>query len=80
MNGRYWENWGKSEYVQPSTNQSACVEARMSKARNPDPWQSVSCGTLGTGTIKWPANTASMVEVRVKANPTALIANVDYSI
>jgi hypothetical protein len=66
--------------VQESTNQSACVEARMSKAAHPDAWQSVSCGTKGTGTIKWPANTMSMLEVRVKANPTSLAANVDYHI
>ncbi|SEP33494.1 hypothetical protein [Amycolatopsis saalfeldensis] len=66
--------------VQESTNQSACVEARMGKAVHPDAWQSVSCGTKGTGTIKWPSNTASMLEVRVKANPTALAANVDYHI
>ncbi|MGW4484656.1 hypothetical protein ACWEOE_12525 [Amycolatopsis sp. NPDC004368] len=65
--------------VQASTNQTACVQARMGKARNPDPWQSVSCGTMGTGTIKWPANTASNVEVRVQARNSP-VANVTYSI
>ncbi|WP_326569660.1 hypothetical protein VSH64_00975 [Amycolatopsis rhabdoformis] len=65
--------------VQSGTNQTACVQARMGKARNPDPWQSVSCGTLGTGTIKWPANTASNVEVRVQARNSP-VTNVTYSI
>ncbi|MFE0023462.1 hypothetical protein [Amycolatopsis sp. NPDC059021] len=66
--------------VQSGTNQYACVEARMGKARNPDKWQSVGCGQSGSGTVKWPSNTASNVEVRVQARPNALLANVDYSI
>jgi hypothetical protein len=65
--------------VQESTNQYACVAARMSKAKNPDKWQSLGCGTLGTGEIKWPKNTASMVEVRVRSG-NAHMANADYSI
>ncbi|MBQ0925928.1 hypothetical protein [Saccharopolyspora endophytica] len=65
--------------VQESTNQYACVAARMGKAKNPDKWQSLGCGTLGTGEIKWPKNTASMVEVRVRSG-NAHMANVDYSI
>ncbi|WP_158884542.1 hypothetical protein [Amycolatopsis anabasis] len=66
--------------VQSGTNQYACVQARMGKARNPDKWQSVGCGTSGSGTVSWPANTASNLEVRVQARPNALVANVDYSI
>ncbi|MBB4685000.1 hypothetical protein [Amycolatopsis jiangsuensis] len=65
--------------VQASTNQTACVQARMGKARNPDSWQSVGCGTLGTGTVKWPANTASNLEVRVQSRNSP-VANVTYSI
>lgn len=65
--------------VQADTNQYACVEARMGKAKDPDPWQSVGCGTMGTGEIKWPKNTMSNVEVRVRSG-SIHIANVTYSI
>ncbi|WP_020674085.1 hypothetical protein [Amycolatopsis nigrescens] len=65
--------------VQASTNQTACVQARMGKAKNPDKWQSIGCGPLGVGTIKWPKNTASNVEVRVQSRNSP-VANVDYSI
>lgn len=65
--------------VQADTNQYACVTARMAKASNPDEWQSLGCGTRGMGEIKWPKNTASMVEVRVRSG-NAHMANVDYSL
>lgn len=73
--GRLRIDWN----TQSGTSQYGCVEARMSKAKNPDPWQGVGCGSSGSGVIKWPANTASMVEVRVKSMNSAVI-NVDYSI
>jgi len=66
--------------TQEGTNQTACVEARMSKAAHADAWQSLGCGQAGAGTVKWPANTISMLEVRVKASGNSLITNVDYSI
>ncbi|WP_199740429.1 hypothetical protein [Saccharopolyspora rhizosphaerae] len=62
--------------VQVDTNQCACVVARMGKASNPDEWQSLGCGTRGVGEVKWPKNTASMVEVRVRSGNAA---NVDCS-
>lgn len=66
--------------TQSGTNQAACVEARMGKAAHPDAWQGIGCGKSGVGTVKWPANTASNLEVRVKGMGTSLIANVDYFI
>ena len=66
--------------TQSGTNQAACVEARMGKAAHPDAWQGIGCGQSGVGTVKWPANTASNLEVRVKGMGTSLIANVDYFI
>lgn len=65
--------------AQSGTNQYGCVEARMSKAKNPDKWQGLGCGSSGSGVIAWPANTASMVEVRAKSMNSGII-NVDYSI
>jgi hypothetical protein len=65
--------------VQPGTNQTACVEARMGKAKDPDKWQSVGCGTNGSGEIRWPKNTMSNVEVRVKSGNVHM-AIVAYSI
>ncbi|WP_031468387.1 hypothetical protein [Sciscionella sediminilitoris] len=66
--------------VQESTNQYACVQARMGKAKNPDKWQSVGCGQSGSGSVKWPANSASNLEVRAQARPNSPLVNVDYSI
>jgi hypothetical protein len=66
--------------TQSGTNQTACVEARMGKARNPDKWQGIGCGKAGVGIVKWPANTASNLEVRVKSSGNSIITNVDYFI
>ncbi|MEQ0559740.1 hypothetical protein ABJI51_11700 [Amycolatopsis sp. NEAU-NG30] len=66
--------------TQSGTNQAACVEARMGKAVHPDPWQGIGCGKAGVGLVKWPANTLSNLEVRVKGSGTSLIVNVDYYI
>jgi hypothetical protein len=65
--------------AQSGTNQYGCVEARMGKARNPDKWQGVGCGSSGSGIIAWPANSMSMLEVRAKSLNSGII-NVDYSI
>jgi hypothetical protein len=73
-NGKLRISWS----AQSGTSQFGCVEARMSKAANPDPWQGLGCGSSGSGAIAWPANTASMVEVHVKSMNSAVI-NVDYS-
>lgn len=77
-------NWkGKLKITwsaQPGTTQLACVQGRMGKARNPDKWQSLGCGKSGSGAIKWPKNTASNVEVRVKSQNLAAIAIVEYHI
>lgn len=62
-----------------NANQLVCVEARMGKAKNPDKWQSLGCGTRGAGEVRWPKNTASKLEVRAKTNSSA-VAKVTYSI
>jgi len=75
-----WKGKLKIEWsAQGGTNQSACVEGRMGKARNPDAWQGLGCGASGQGLIKWPKNTASNVEIRVRSNSVHL-AIVDYYI
>lgn len=56
----------------------ACVEAREAKAKNPDKWQSLSCGKFGQGKVRWPKNTASKLEVRVKSEQ-APVESVQYS-
>lgn len=65
--------------TQSDTQQAACVEGRMGKARNPDKWQGLGCGKAGQGTIKWPRNAASMLEIRVKSNNIG-VTIVDYYI
>jgi hypothetical protein len=66
--------------VQPGTTQRACLAGRMGKAHHQHKWQSLGCGTSGSGTIKWPRNTASNVEVRVKSQNLAALAIVEYHI
>ncbi|TNC29491.1 hypothetical protein [Amycolatopsis alkalitolerans] len=73
--GRLTIQWS----AQAGTNQSACVEGRMGKARNPDKWQGLGCGASGQGTVSWPRNTASMLEIRVRSN-SIHVAIVDYYI
>lgn len=58
---------------------SACVQAREGKAKNPDKWQSLSCGPSGEGTVKWPKNTASKLEVRVMSQKSPTVG-IQYSI
>ncbi|MCH0539308.1 hypothetical protein I3F58_06985 [Streptomyces sp. MUM 203J] len=79
---RNWRGYIMVDWsVQGGTNQSACVQGRMSSARNPKPkWQSIGCGKNGKGKVSWPANTASMLEIRVKSMNPVHIANVRYSI
>lgn len=62
-----------------TNNGQACVQGRMAKPKKPQKWQSLSCGLHGQGKVKWPKNTASKLEIRVKSQqaPTESVA---YSI
>lgn len=71
-NGKLTINWAAQQGL-------ACVEAREGNDKHPQKWQSLSCGLHGQGTIKWPKNTASNVEIRVKSEQTPTV-NVAYSI
>lgn len=65
--------------TQDSTQQAACVEGRMASAGKQEQWQGLGCGKSGQGTVAWPANTASMLEIRVKSMNVG-VAIVDYYI
>jgi hypothetical protein len=66
-------------YVEPGTQQRACVDGRMGSVREERPWQSLGCGKGATGRVSWPANTLSLLEIRVKSLNVGL-ALVTYEI
>jgi hypothetical protein len=68
-------NW----WVEPGTQQYACVEGRMGSVRETRPWQSLGCGKSGKGQVAWDKNTLAMLEIHVKSVNVAL-AMVNYEI
>ncbi|WIX99032.1 hypothetical protein QRX60_33940 [Amycolatopsis mongoliensis] len=66
-------------FVEAGTQQRGCVEGRMASVREQRPWQSLGCGKGGLGRVDWPANTLSLLEIRVKSYNVGL-ALVTYEI
>ncbi|MEV4145624.1 hypothetical protein AB0J40_18280 [Amycolatopsis sp. NPDC049691] len=66
-------------FVEAGTQQRGCVDGRMASARSPRPWESLGCGKGATGRVSWPANTLSLLEIRVKSVNVGL-AEVTYEI
>ncbi|MFJ9779697.1 hypothetical protein ACIRSS_08945 [Amycolatopsis sp. NPDC101161] len=54
-------------------------DGRMASVRSPRPWESLGCGKGATARVSWPANTLSVLEIRVKSYNVGL-AEVTYEI